>query len=140
MFLKSNLFKLPIYRYIKLGIYFIVLTAIFILNKDNVSEIELVTLWVLASLIIEIPFLIFMWILLHRKTSINFPYIDGLKYLGATIAFMLVFWKTSEFIIVYHESIFDFLPTLLIQLIICIIIYFGIVYIIDKKHTKYYFL
>ena len=134
--LKSNLFQLPTYRYIKLGIYLITLTTVFLLNKDNVSEIELVTLWALTSLIIEIPFLIFMWILLHHKTSIHFPYVDGLKYLGATITFMLVFWKTSEFIIIYHESIFDFFPTLLIQLIICILIYFGIVYVVDKKTRK----
>jgi O-antigen/teichoic acid export membrane protein len=136
VFLKSDLFKLPTYRYIKLGIYLITLTVVFLLNKDNVSEIELVTLWALISLTIEIPFLIFMWILLHCKTAINFPYVDGIKYLGATIAFMLVFWQTSEFVIIYHESIFDFLPTLLIQLTICILIYFGIVYAIDKKTRK----
>jgi hypothetical protein len=72
----------------------------------------------------------------YKKTSINFPYVDGIKYLGATIAFMLVFWQTSEFVIVYHESIFDFLPTLFIQLLVCISIYFGVVYIIDKKTQK----
>jgi hypothetical protein len=136
VFLKSNLFKLPSYRYMKLGIYLVTITIVFLLTKDNVSEIELVTSWALIALIIEIPFLIFMWVLLSRKTSIRFPYVDGIKYLGATIVFMLVFWQTSEFIIVYHESIFNFLPTLFTQLIICISIYFGIVYAIDKKTRK----
>jgi hypothetical protein len=136
IFLKSNLFKLPSYRYFKLGIYLATITIVFILTKDNVSELELVTSWALIALIIEIPFLIFMWVLLSRKTSIHFPYVDGIKYLGATIAFMLVFWQTSEYIIIYHESIFDFLPTLFIQLIICISVYFGIVYTIDKKTRK----
>jgi O-antigen/teichoic acid export membrane protein len=84
------------YRYVKLGIYLIILTTVFLLYNDSVSEIELVTYWATISLMIEIPFLIFMWILLYKKTSINFPYVDGIKYLGATIAFMLVFWLLAN--------------------------------------------
>jgi O-antigen/teichoic acid export membrane protein len=136
IFLKSSLFKLPSYRYIKLGIYLIVITTVFLLTKDNISEIELVTLWALIALVVEIPYLIFMWVLLSRKTSIRFPYGDAIKYLGATIVFMLVFLQTSEFIIIYHESIFDFLPSVFLQLIICVLIYFVIVYVIDKKTRK----
>ena len=135
-FIKTNLFLVPTYRYAKLGIYLIVLTVVFLLKKDDVSEIELVTLWALIALIIEIPYLILMWIVLHKKTEIRFPYVDAIKYLSATIVFMLVFLQTSEFVIIYHQSIFDFLPTLIIQLTLCILTYVGIVYVIDKKIRK----
>lgn len=132
-FLKSSLFQIPTYRYIQSGIYLTLLVAVFLLNKDSVSEIELVTLWAFIALILEVPYFIFMWVILNHKTSINFPYKDGLKYLGSTIIFILVFLLTSESIIIYHESIFDFLPTLLVQFAICILIYFGIVYMVDKN-------
>jgi O-antigen/teichoic acid export membrane protein len=48
-FLKSTLFKLPTYRYVKLGIYLIILTTVFLLYNDSVSEIELVTYWATIS-------------------------------------------------------------------------------------------
>ena len=139
-FLKSNLFQIPSYRYLKLGIYLPILVIVFFWKKDSISEIELVTLWATISMLIEIPHLIFLWIQLHRKTSVSFPYKDGTKYLGATIAFMIVFWLTSDTIIIYHESIFDFLPTLFVQLLVCISIYFGITYLIDKNTRKLFFM
>jgi O-antigen/teichoic acid export membrane protein len=136
LFLKSNLFQIPTFRYIKLGIYLSILVISLLLTKGNVSEIELITIWVTIALIIEVPYLIFIWIVLHKKTSICFPYVNCIKYLGATIAFMLVFWNTLEHFIMYYESIFDFLPSLIFQMIICISIYFGITYIIDKNTRK----
>jgi hypothetical protein len=138
IFVKSNLFKVPSYQYIKLGIYLTVLIPTFYMYHSHVSEIELVTLWALIALFVEIPFLILMWVLLFRKTSVVFPFQDGLKYFGATIAFMFIFWQTSDYIIIYHESIFDFLPTLLIQFTLCVFVYFGITYLIDKKTRVLY--
>jgi hypothetical protein len=46
---------------------------------------------------------------------------------------MLVFWLTYEKIIIYHTSIFDFLPTLIIQFLICLSVYVGFTYLIDNK-------
>ena len=74
-----------------------------------------------------------MWILVHKKTKLQFPYIHTLKYLGATLAFVLVFHLTSDFIINYEISIYDYLPSVLYQLAICVVVYLGITYLIDAK-------
>ena len=48
----------------------------------------------------------------------------------------LVFYLTSTTLIIYHESIFDFLPGLILQLILCVITYVVILYSIDSKTRK----
>lgn len=135
-YLKSNLFMLPTYRYIKLGVYLTSLSIILIFNKDHSSELDLVFMWSLLAACIEIPYFIFLWIKLKNITKINFPYSDIFKYFFATISFMFIFWVFLEQTIIYHERIFDFLPQLLIPLTICLIVYFGITYLIDKKTRR----
>jgi len=58
------------------------------------------------------------------------------KYSGATLVFIFVYYITSDFIIIYKESIFDFLPGVILQSIICIGVYLAITYAIDKKTQK----
>ncbi len=132
-FIGSNLFWIPTYRYIKLGIYLITLTIVFLYTRENYSELTIITYWALIGFLIETPYAIFLWIKLKKITNINFPFISGVKYLTSTGLFMIVFWLTSEKIIIYHTSIFDFLPTLILQFLICLSVYIGITYLIDKK-------
>lgn len=136
--INTNLFKLPTFRYIKYGIYLIILTIVFIFGKNNSSELELIILWALISALIEIPYFGFLWLFFKKKTNLPFYSKDALKYLGATILIMLIYWQTSDYIINYHESIFYFLPTLILEFIICISAYIGITYIIDKKTRRLY--
>ena len=65
-----------------------------------------------------------------------FPFSNAAKYVGATIGFILVYLLTSEFIITYEESIFDFFPGIIFQAVICIGVYLAITYVIDKKTRK----
>jgi O-antigen/teichoic acid export membrane protein len=132
-FIGSNLFWIPTYRYIKLGIYLITLTVVFLYTKGNHSEITIITYWALIGFLIEAPYAIFLWIKLKKITKINFPYASAIKYLTSTGIFMLVFWLTSEKIIIYHTSIFDFLPTLILQFLVCLCVYVGFTYLIDNK-------
>ena len=132
-FMSSNLFWAPTFRYIKFGIYLVTLTIVFLLTKENHSELTIITYWAFIGFLIEVPYAIFLWGKLKKATSVNFPYRSGIKYLATTGLFMLVFWFTSEKIIIYHTSIFDFLPTLILQFLICLSVYVGSTYLIDKK-------
>jgi len=89
--------------------------------------------WATITLSLEIPVLIFIGNRVRKTIKFLFPYYETVKYCGATLAFIIVFSFTNDFIIEYHISIYDFLPGLFLQLGICVSIYLGITYIIDKK-------
>ena len=132
--LKSKLFSIPTILSIFYSVYVGVLVGLLIfIGSTSVNEIELVTWWALIGLILEVPMSILFWIYAKKNINFSFPLISTLKYFGATIVFSLVYYFTSPFIIVYHESIYNFLPPLVLQLVICIGIYFAITYLIDNK-------
>jgi len=130
----SNLFKVPtilsIFNAIYLGTLIVVL---FILPNSNGNELELVTWWALIGLIIEIPSTIALWIKSQKHVKLSFPFKNTSKYIGATLVFIVIFYFTSPFIITYEESIYKFLPAIILQLLICVGIYFAITYTIDNE-------
>ncbi|QUC64458.1 hypothetical protein NsoK4_08530 [Nitrosopumilus sp. K4] len=132
-YLKSNLFWIPTFRYVKLIVYLIVLAIMFFYAKENLSQINTLTFWAIIGVVIEIPYSVFLWKKLKKITLITFPYKSGIKYLSTTILMMIVFWVTSDKLIVYHQSIFDFFPNLVLQLLICLSVYIGSTYLIDEK-------
>ncbi len=77
-------------------------------------------------------------IFVRKQYKINFVYTPILKYLGATISASIIVYYISEKVLVYTESIFDFLPDFIPYLIAGIGLYLGITYLIDKK-TKQLF-
>ncbi len=136
---RSKLFSVSTIRYIKSSIYIgLMITVVKLLHSSNFSELDLVIYWTLIALLIEIPFFVYLWILVKRDVSFSFPYANTAKYLGATLAFIVIFFITSDFIITYQESIYNFLPELILQLAICIGIYLSLTYFIDNK-TKILF-
>ncbi len=133
--IKSKLFLIPSARIISSSIYLSVFVFILLTFQNN-SEFELVEWWAILGLSVEFFFFIFMWIYVNRNTKLPFPYMNTIRYLGATIAFVFVFILTSDFLITYQQSIFDYLPGVILQLAICIGVYLGITYLIDKRTRK----
>jgi len=137
--IRSKLFSVSTIRYVKSSIYLgLMITIVISLHSLKFSELDLVIFWTMTALLIEIPFFIYLWILLKRDVSFSFPYANTVKYVGATLAFILIFFITSDLIITYQESIYNFLPELILQLAICIGVYLLITYVIDNK-TKILF-
>jgi len=135
--LKSKLFFNSTILFVKSIIYLAVLIPILlIINSAETSVLELVTAWAIILLAIELPFFAYFWIIIRKDIPFSFPYSGAAKYVGATMAFILVYLLTSEFIITYEESIFDFLPQVIFQSVICIGVYLAITYAIDKKTQK----
>jgi hypothetical protein len=132
--LHSYLFQIPSFRIIKLGIYLgILIPSLYLSFNSGMSEIELIILWSLISLLIEIPNFIFYLIIVKQKIGFVIPYTPVLKYVIGTGGMASVYFLTSPILITYHESIFNFLPELILQLILCVITYVGILYLIDSK-------
>ena len=132
--LRSKLFLSSTIRYLRSGIYIgILIPVLFIAIASDFTDLDLVKLWSVILLSTEIPFFIYLWFLVHKKVSLPFPYVHTMKYILATLVFIGVYFITSEYLIIYHQSIFDFLPGLVAQLAICVSIYIAITYSIDNK-------
>lgn len=132
--LKSNLFLVSTTINFQYGIQSALVAAfLVILSTYGLSEIELVSWWAIVLLVTEIPFFIYRWIRIQKFIKFSFPIKQFVIYSGATLAFIGIFLLTSDSIIQYEISIYDFLPGVILQLSICIGTYLGITYLIDQK-------
>ena len=138
-FLQSSFFRMPKYLGLFNFIYILTLILFLLFFKDSgLSEIDLVTWWSFIGLIVEIPILIFLWRYSRRFIKVSFPIKNSLKYLVGMFAFIGFFIITSDAVLNYSISIYDFLPTLLLELILCIAIYVGITYTIDRDTRTFF--
>jgi len=130
---KSKLFIVPTIYSIFNAIYIFSLIILLFISSSDIDELELVTYWAILGFLIEIPTTIVMWIYAKKSMKFSFPILNTLKYVAVTVAFSIVFFITSDFLIIYNISIYDFLPPVILQLIICVGIYLGITYLIDNN-------
>lgn len=132
--IKSKLFHLPTISIIHHSSYIIILAiSIFLLTEQNASDLDLVTVWTSITLILSIPFLIYSIILLKKVMTFSLPFVTLLKYFAGSISMIVVFLLTSDLIISYKISIYEFLPGVFMEFILCILVYLGVTYLIDKK-------
>ena len=131
---KSKLFFVPTLQNIHYGIYIVVLSVtIFILHSYGMAEISMVTLWVTITLILQIPIFIYTGIILRRNIPFTVSIINMAKYVGGACAFTVVFLLTSPFFLHFEIKIYDFLPSLIVEFLICSGTFFVVTYIIDKN-------
>lgn len=132
--MKSKLFSIPTLQNIHYSIYLTIVTiTIFLLHSYGASEITLVTWWVVIAFILQIPFLIYSGILIRRQINFTFSIIHIIKYGSAAGVLIVVYLLTSPFLLHYEPKIYDFLPSLLIELLICAGAYFAITFVIDNN-------
>ena len=134
--IKSNLFKLPKILIIFNSLYILILVIFLQFFSNSFSELDLVFWWALIGLFIEIPTSLFLWIYSRKYIKISFPISNPLKYLLAISIMIAFFMYSSNFILNYEPSIYDFLPSLLLDLILCVGIYIGITYLFDNDTRK----
>lgn len=131
--IKSNLFKIPKFLIIFNMCYVVGLIVFLQLSSNSFSELDLVFWWSMIGLIVEIPISVFLWMYSRKYVKFSFPIISPLKYLLGMFALITFFLLTSDQILNYEPSIYDFLPSLFIELVFCIAIYIGLTYLIDKE-------
>lgn len=131
---KSKLFLIPTLTNIQYIAYICILVGtLYVLNSHGIPELELVTWWSIISLATQVPFLIYGWILVQKNIKFSIPFTNILKYVAGTLAFVVIFYLTSSSIIKFKQSIYEFLPSLILELGICISVYLLLTYLIDKK-------
>ena len=132
--IKSNLFKIPKFLAIFNFSYLIILVALLLSFKNSdLQELDLVFWWSIIGLVIEIPISAFLWIYSRRYVKLSLPIKSLLKYMAGLSASFAFFYFTSDLILNYDKSIYNFLPTLLLELTLCIGVYIGITYLINKE-------
>jgi hypothetical protein len=131
---KSSLFKIPTIRLIQRIIYLSSLTIILIFMKDSgSSELELVVYWSAIVMVVEIPFTITFLLMVRKKFPFNVDWKSISKYLMSAIVVFTGIHLLMEQFLVYNETIFEFLPQMIIFLVIGGLAYLGLTYTIDKR-------
>jgi len=130
---KSKLILLPTVNIIRSIIYIIGLIVILLTIRSEFSDLDLVIFWVVMAFIVEIPFTVYIYILVRKNFKLKFDKITILKYIISTIiVFIPMYYITKEFL-VYKISIFEFLPQLIIFVGASIGLYLIVTYAIDNK-------
>jgi O-antigen/teichoic acid export membrane protein len=133
-FLKSSIFKIPTLKIIDYSGYLILLiVGLAILKQNSATELDYVLYWASISAIIQIPLLVYLGIQVRKELKLTVDLKSILKYiLAGIVVFGLTFIITEEFLI-YNNSILEFLPQVLLFVIIPITSYIIITYFIDKR-------
>ena len=110
--------------------------VLLIINDSVMSEVKMVEIWALIALITHIPYTFYLYILVRREFSPSLDKYAIFKYLLTSIgSFGIVYYLIKENL-VYKESIFEFLPSVIPYVIFAIGLYLGMTYLIDKKTRK----
>ena len=133
-FLKSSIFKIPTLKIIDYSGYMILLiVGLIILKQNSVTELDYVIYWASLSAIIQIPLLIYLGIKVRKELKITVDFKSVLKYILTGIMVFSVSVIITEEFLIYNNSIFEFLPQLLLFVIIPITLYIIITYVIDRR-------
>lgn len=133
-YFKSKLVLIPTLEIVKQGVYVGVLAILlYIYSFQTDSVIDLVLYWVAISLVIEIPITLYMTYLTKKSFKIKIDKNSIFKYLLTSVIVFGIIGLFMEENLEYKNSIFEFLPSLLLYAIISIIGYLVITYLIDNR-------
>ena len=135
-YIKSKLFIVPSILILQYIVYLVILTVIFVIFKDEYSELQLVTYWSITALITSIPFSIYLFSLVKKNFALQLETKLIMKYLGVSIMVFGLIYIISEKFLVYTESIFEFIPQLLLFVTIAVVGYLVITYLVDLRIRK----
>ena len=133
-YLKSKLFFIPTLNYLHTGSYVGILAIFLIFSASwNLRDIDLVTIWAAILLITTIPFMLYSLIIVQKHHKISLPYKSILKLSSSALISSIIIYIVQDLVLVYEDSVFDFLPQLIPLLILGGGIYFGIAYVLDAS-------
>tara|TARA_B100001750_G_C15342158_1_gene512816 strand:- start:80 stop:919 length:840 start_codon:yes stop_codon:yes gene_type:complete len=135
-YIKSKLFVVPsilIFQYI---VYLGIITIMFVTFKNEYSELELVTYWSIINLIVSIPFSVYLFSLVKKNFVFKLETKLITKYLGITVIIFGLTFIISDKLLVYTENIFEFIPQLLLFVMIGVVGYLILTYLLDLRIRK----
>ena len=135
-YIKSKLFLIPTLQLIQYSVYIGSLVIVLLLTRTYESQINLVVYWAILSLIIQIPFTMYYLKLVKKNFTLNLDYQSLIKYLLVSVSIFSATYLLMDKFLIYKNSIFEFLPNLMLFVGIGIVIYLGITYLIDPRTKK----
>ncbi len=132
-YIKSRLFVVPTIQWIQTILYIGILSFVLIFTNDSSTQIELVIWWLILAVCIEIPFTIILSILIKKSIDIKIEKRRILKYFATGIIVFGITFIILEQNIAYNEKLIEFLPSLLIFIILSTSFYLIITAVIDSK-------
>ena len=131
-YLKSKLILIPTILLIQYSLYIVTLVVILVIFNSK-TQLELVMYWSVTSVIISIPFTIYFYYLSRRRFKFKINYFAIIKYvIISTGIFGLIYFLMEEYLI-FYESIFEFLPHLLLFVALGVGGYLFISYFTDRN-------
>jgi hypothetical protein len=131
-YLKSKLILIPTILLIQYSLYIGTLVVILVIFNSK-TQLELVMYWSVTSVIISIPFTIYFYYLSRRRFKFKINYLAIIKYvIISTGIFGLTYFLMEEYLI-FYESIFEFLPHLLLFVALGVGGYLFISYFTDRN-------
>jgi O-antigen/teichoic acid export membrane protein len=138
-FLHSKLFLIPTLQHIQSSAYIVTLVLFLImLQQQNASEMELVAIWAFAQFITVFPFLFYAYYKVKKETNFKINFQILFKFLLVTIFVSTIAFYLSEIFLTYPESIYEHIPELLPIVALSGLLYFGILYLIDKSTRSFF--
>ena len=135
-FIKSRLFSLVTIRIINGSLYLVILVILLLLERNTVSQLELVIHWSIISLITTIPFTIYLYLMVKKKFDLSLDMSRIFKFLLVGIGiFGLVFVLSEEFL-EYNNDVFEFIPSVLCFVLLGIVGYLVLTYAVDPRTRK----
>ena len=104
-----------------------------IINTDDNEEIDLVVYWALVGLIVEIPLFLYIVNLTKKSFTLKLNYRRIFKYFITSVVIFGLMYVLMDKYLVYNESIFEFLPSVVPFALFGVLFYFGINYVMDRK-------
>lgn len=131
-FLKSKLFKIPTIQLFQYTGYILILTLSLIFIKFS-TTVDLILFWSIISLLTQIPSTILISIWLKKEKLIQIKFSTISKYLIALIpTYLLIDFLNTTFLN-YNSNFFEFVPMVLLILVIGILSYVGITFLLDSN-------
>ena len=135
-YIRSKLFLIPSIRFIQYSVYLVSLAFVLMMVYSSSTDVELITYWAIVWLVIEIPFFIYLYILIKKNFNFKLEIKHFVKYLFSSIlTFGISYFLSLEFL-EFNPSIFVFLPNLLVFVGLGIFGYLVLTYFIDEKTRK----
>jgi O-antigen/teichoic acid export membrane protein len=133
-YFKSSLINIPTIQLIHSIVYISSLAIILLITfSSSNSNLEMLIYWAILAVILEIPIVIYAIFIFHKKIHLKNDYRYILKYTFASVISFGGVYIIMKDIIEFNTKIIEFLPQVLVFVIISVLIYIGITYAIDNK-------
>ena len=132
-YIKSRLFVVPTIQLIQTISYIVILSFVLIFTNDTSTQLELVIWWSILAVCIEIPFTVFLATLIKKSVDVKIQKSRIAKYLITGIIVFGITFIILEQNITYNEKLIEFLPSLVIFVILSAFLYLIITIVIDSK-------